>query len=579
MGVTAACLLALTVVACAADWPTTTMSEDASPPADNLLEDMPATPAAATTPLVGQRDLSSVVGECLRLGSLSCLKPRLLSFLSTAASQDTVWLSDHLAVRRTADYSPDLTSIRQESQLAQLLSLWPSTCGPRFGSGQRWAENFRTEVCASGRTAGYQRQYPPIHIDPASRVRCLLQEDGGDVTLDDVLQRADGYLTSHELTLRLPRELLDGSMKPFVPKFLLRDLKPELSVPLVPASALAQGQYLLLALPPPRPPHIIASSELSPRRAKLEWKEYVALSQSKGGGRDIPEIIRRQAASPDTISSSSGVCFPIVHQKGRSGIRTQVVPNASRKVYHRDIRHWPPQRLGVAWRGCGGDMSEMRAALRGTTSVESRYLATSLPRYLVSSLPRYIATSLPRYLATSLPRYHLTSLPRYLATSLLRYLDTSSCCSLGVCHKYGGLTPQSTVDDTMTGRAERGRDVQSRASKRVGCVLCAERGFIKKIVMPFLLGLKFKATALVPLALGLIALKTWKALTLGLLSLVLSGAMLVFKLTKPKVVNYEVYHYPQPAPVIEHSAPAAYDPHHHGWGRAADLAYRGHVPS
>jgi VIT1/CCC1 family predicted Fe2+/Mn2+ transporter len=54
-------------------------------------------------------------------------------------------------------------------------------------------------------------------------------------------------------------------------------------------------------------------------------------------------------------------------------------------------------------------------------------------------------------------------------------------------------------------------------------------------VIPFLLGLKFKITALLPLALTLIALKTWKALTLGLLSVVLSAAMLIFKFTKPKV--------------------------------------------
>lgn len=111
-------------------------------------------------------------------------------------------------------------------------------------------------------------------------------------------------------------------------------------------------------------------------------------------------------------------------------------------------------------------------------------------------------------------------------------------------------------------------------SKPVG----QERGIIKKVVIPFLLGLKFKATALVPLALALIALKTWKALTLGLLSIVLSGAMVIFKFTKPKVVNYEVYHYPAAAPVIEHPAPT-YE--HQGWSRSMDaqpLAYRAYVP-
>jgi hypothetical protein len=55
------------------------------------------------------------------------------------------------------------------------------------------------------------------------------------------------------------------------------------------------------------------------------------------------------------------------------------------------------------------------------------------------------------------------------------------------------------------------------------------------VIVPFLLGLKFKTAVLVPLALALIALKTWKALTLGLLSLVLTGALVIFKLSKPKV--------------------------------------------
>ncbi|CAL1685966.1 unnamed protein product [Lasius platythorax] len=89
------------------------------------------------------------------------------------------------------------------------------------------------------------------------------------------------------------------------------------------------------------------------------------------------------------------------------------------------------------------------------------------------------------------------------------------------------------------------------------------RGFVKKVMIPFLLGLKFKATALVPLALALIALKTWKALTLGLLSLVLSGAMLIFKLTKPKVA-YELVHYGHPP--VEH--PPHWDTAPHGPYRA-----------
>ncbi|RZF49135.1 hypothetical protein LSTR_LSTR008421 [Laodelphax striatellus] len=104
-----------------------------------------------------------------------------------------------------------------------------------------------------------------------------------------------------------------------------------------------------------------------------------------------------------------------------------------------------------------------------------------------------------------------------------------------------------------------------------------ERGFMKKVVLPFLIGLKFKATALLPLALALIALKTWKALTLGLLSIVLSGAMVIFKFAKPKIHNFhEIIHYahtPIHHPVVEH---ANYE-HFHGHARSGqDLAFRGH---
>lgn len=104
-------------------------------------------------------------------------------------------------------------------------------------------------------------------------------------------------------------------------------------------------------------------------------------------------------------------------------------------------------------------------------------------------------------------------------------------------------------------------------------------------MIPFLLGLKFKTSVLVPLALALIALKTWKAMTLGLLSLVMTAAMVIFKFAKPKIVNYEVVHYPH-AHVVDHHAHAhphhahlhahapphldIVQPHVHGWARSGD---------
>jgi hypothetical protein len=89
------------------------------------------------------------------------------------------------------------------------------------------------------------------------------------------------------------------------------------------------------------------------------------------------------------------------------------------------------------------------------------------------------------------------------------------------------------------------------------------RGFVKKVMIPFLMGLKFKTTVLVPIALALIALKTWKAMTLGLLSLVLSGAMVIFKLAKPKLVNYEVLHYPHHHHLEHHHHLPHVAPHNH----------------
>lgn len=108
--------------------------------------------------------------------------------------------------------------------------------------------------------------------------------------------------------------------------------------------------------------------------------------------------------------------------------------------------------------------------------------------------------------------------------------------------------------------------------------------FLKRVVMPFLIGLKFKATTLIPLAFALIALKTWKALTLALLSIVLSGAMVIFKFSKPKV-NYEVIHYPQPVPVFDaHHHPHEYAHHIHEYAHAhgrqldaQEMAYNGQL--
>ncbi|CAH1966049.1 unnamed protein product [Acanthoscelides obtectus] len=106
---------------------------------------------------------------------------------------------------------------------------------------------------------------------------------------------------------------------------------------------------------------------------------------------------------------------------------------------------------------------------------------------------------------------------------------------------------------------------------------------VKKVIIPFLLGLKFKTAVLVPLALALIALKTWKALTLSLLSLVLTGTISVFSKFVSKAPAYEVLHYSQPHVDYHHvdvPVPAVAYGHPVYAGRelsAQDIAYSAHA--
>ncbi|XP_067007006.1 uncharacterized protein Osi9 [Anabrus simplex] len=105
------------------------------------------------------------------------------------------------------------------------------------------------------------------------------------------------------------------------------------------------------------------------------------------------------------------------------------------------------------------------------------------------------------------------------------------------------------------------------------------RGKKKKIKMllPLLLLLKLKATALIPVALGALALLSLKALIVGKLALLLAGLIAVQKLlaNRQNTQTYEVVAHPH----ISHSHVSSYaDEHGHGhYGRslpdAQQLAY------
>jgi hypothetical protein len=104
-------------------------------------------------------------------------------------------------------------------------------------------------------------------------------------------------------------------------------------------------------------------------------------------------------------------------------------------------------------------------------------------------------------------------------------------------------------------------------------VVIAARGKKKKLKMllPFLLMLKLKAAALIPLALGALALLALKALIVGKLALVLSGLIGLQKLlsSKHSTQSYEVVAHPH------------YSEEHGHYGRSLepqDIAYRAYAP-
>jgi len=114
-----------------------------------------------------------------------------------------------------------------------------------------------------------------------------------------------------------------------------------------------------------------------------------------------------------------------------------------------------------------------------------------------------------------------------------------------------------------------------------------------KILLPLLLALKLKAAALIPLALGAIALIAGKALVIGKIALVLAAIIGLKKLlSQQKSVTYEIVSHPH------HSSSSVSSGHdawsggdysssasgasHGGWARSAndpqDLAYRAYKP-
>ncbi|XP_039277896.1 uncharacterized protein LOC111049496 [Nilaparvata lugens] len=120
-----------------------------------------------------------------------------------------------------------------------------------------------------------------------------------------------------------------------------------------------------------------------------------------------------------------------------------------------------------------------------------------------------------------------------------------------------------------------------------------------KVLLPLLLMLKMKAAALLPLALGAIALIAGKALLIGKIALLLASIIGLKKLlSQQKTVTYEIVSHPHHTSSHEHHGHDSFSSGgsdlgggygggggHGGWGRSADpnaahdLAYNAYAPA
>lgn len=115
------------------------------------------------------------------------------------------------------------------------------------------------------------------------------------------------------------------------------------------------------------------------------------------------------------------------------------------------------------------------------------------------------------------------------------------------------------------------------------------------MLLPLLLMLKMKAAALIPLALGAIALLAGKALLIGKIALLLASIIGLKKLlSQQKTVTYEIVSHPHHTSSHEHHGHDSFSSAggdvgggsyggggHGGWGRSADaheLAYKAYAP-
>ncbi|KAH1017402.1 hypothetical protein HUJ05_008047 [Dendroctonus ponderosae] len=121
-------------------------------------------------------------------------------------------------------------------------------------------------------------------------------------------------------------------------------------------------------------------------------------------------------------------------------------------------------------------------------------------------------------------------------------------------------------------------------------VSARKKSKVKKILAPILIVLLLKAITLIPLALGILGIKTWNALQLSFVSFVTSIVLAVWKLCAkfsdhhqaPHIVHESVHDVHVPHVYHESHHDHHHDPWDHHYHRSDDspqqLAYNGYVP-
>jgi hypothetical protein len=124
--------------------------------------------------------LKRVYTDCVQHGSLACVKPKLLAFLSSAVKKDQIPITkDMLIVRRNGEPSPSAAYLQAEME-----------------------------------------QLPMDEVERREALRALMMD------------RVESFIETHDLKIRVPKEVVSGSLLPFVPKFLLEQVPAEVTVPL-----------------------------------------------------------------------------------------------------------------------------------------------------------------------------------------------------------------------------------------------------------------------------------------------------------------------------------------------------------